>query len=71
MHIYTHTYIHTYIHILTYGIEEIGILYKDLRCNQTNATRLKASKSDCFQCRFSNVKYTGYAKFLSVALARF
>ena len=29
----------------------------DLKCLQTNATRLKSSKSDCFQCGFSNVDY--------------
>ena len=41
----------------------------DLRCNQTNTTRLKASKSDCFQCGFFNVDYTGCVKSLSVAFS--
>ena len=38
---------------------------------QINMTRLKASKSDCFQCGFSNVDYAGCDKSLFVAFCRF
>ena len=38
---------------------------------QSNATRLKESKSDCFQFGFPNVNYTGCVKSLLVAYCCF
>ena len=43
---------------------------RPLRYIQTNVTRLKVSKSDCFQCGFSNVDNTACPKSLFVAFSR-